>query len=118
MRERLVFCSGKVYYDIVGHEEHARAQDVAVVRIEQLYTWPEAELQTMLRRYPQARELVWVQEEPSNMGAWTFVADRLRRIAPGNEVRLVARAASASPAAGSMKTHEREQHDLIHSALD
>jgi len=114
---RVLLCSGKVAHELADARDPDRTA-IGIIRIEQLYPWPEAELQTMLHRYPRARELVWVQEEPSNMGAWTFVADRLRRIAPGNDVRLVARAASASPAAGSTKIHEREQLDLLHSALD
>jgi 2-oxoglutarate dehydrogenase complex dehydrogenase (E1) component-like enzyme len=71
----------------------------------------------VLDRYPRARELVWAQEEPSNMGAWTFVAERLRRIAAGQDVQLVARAASASPASGSMKVHEQEQLELLRAAF-
>jgi 2-oxoglutarate decarboxylase len=113
---RVVLCTGKLGHELVDARDRDRAP-VSVIRIEQLYPWPEQELRTLLDRYPRARELVWVQEEPSNMGAWTFVAERLRRIAAGRDVRLVARAESASPASGSMKVHEREQLELLRAAF-
>jgi 2-oxoglutarate dehydrogenase E1 component len=112
---RVVVCTGKIGHELVA----ARSDDarVAVVRVEQLYPWPAAELTPVLARYPADAEVVWVQEEPSNMGAWTFASDRLRAVTGGRPVRVVARAASASPASGSTKVHEREQHDLIATAL-
>ena len=107
---RILLCSGKV-----GHElADARDDDApatGIIRIEQLYPWPEAELRTLLQDYPEARELVWVQEEPSNMGAWTFVAERLRRLAAGKDVHVVARDASASPSAGSAKVHDENSRN-------
>ena len=75
---RIVLCTGKVGHELADARTRDRAA-VGIIRIEQLYPWPDAELQTLLQEYPQARELVWVQEEPSNMGAWAFVAERLRR---------------------------------------
>jgi 2-oxoglutarate dehydrogenase E1 component len=116
--ERVVVCTGKVAHELMKARDAADAQ-LAVVRVEQLYPWPDQELAAVLQRYPHARELVWVQEEPSNMGAWGFVAPRLHDL-PGAErlmIRFVARAASASPATGSTRVHEREQRELVAAAL-
>jgi len=112
---RVLVCTGKVGHELADARDDRAA--VGIIRIEQLYPWPEAELRSLLQDYPRARELVWVQEEPSNMGAWTFVAERLRRLADGKDVHVIARAASASPAAGSAKVHEREQQELLHAAF-
>ena len=113
---RVVLCTGKIGHELLEArgDEHITT---AIARIEQLYPWPEARLASLLRRYPNGRDIVWVQEEPSNMGAWSFVADRLRRVATGRPVRLVARAASASPASGSLKVHEQEQRDVLRAAF-
>jgi 2-oxoglutarate dehydrogenase complex dehydrogenase (E1) component-like enzyme len=96
-----------------------RSAPVAVVRVEQLYPWPETELATVLGRYDQAGEVWWVQEEPGNMGAWNFAHGKLLRLtrSRGSELRHVARRASASPASGSIRVHEREQAELIDAAL-
>ena len=114
--KRVVLCTGKIGHELIDARDAAGAP-VAIVRVEQLYPWPKAELMAVLARYPSARKALWVQEEPSNMGAWTFVAERLRAIAGDRKVRVVARAASASPASGSVKIHDREQHDLLAAAL-
>jgi 2-oxoglutarate dehydrogenase E1 component len=115
---RVVLCTGKLAHELMDERDKSGAP-VAVVRIEQLYPWPEVELVDVLARYPNASELWWVQEEPGNMGAWGFVHGRLLRVARGRnaELRHVARKASGSPASGSMKVHEREQADLIALAL-
>jgi 2-oxoglutarate dehydrogenase complex dehydrogenase (E1) component-like enzyme len=115
---RVVLCTGKLAHELMDERDKSGAP-VAVVRIEQLYPWPEVELVDVLARYPNASELWWVQEEPGNMGAWGFVHGRLLRVARGRnaELRHVARKASASPASGSMKVHEREQADLVALAL-
>ena len=87
---------------------------VAVVRVEQLYPWPEATVETVLDRYPNAREVVWLQEEPENMGAWSFVHGRLHRLLRDTHtLRHVSRAESASPATGSAALHRLEQDDLL-----
>ena len=92
---------------------------VAVVRVEQLYPWPETELLVVLDRYPNVNEVCWVQEEPANMGAWNYVHGKLHRLLRDRaELRHVARKASASPASGSFKIHDREQRELIQAALD
>jgi multifunctional 2-oxoglutarate metabolism enzyme len=112
---RVVVCTGKLGHELVD-ERDRRGAPAAVVRVEQLYPWPEADLEAILGRYTGASELVWAQEEPSNMGAWNFVAERIRRIAADRRVRLVARAASGGPAPGSSKAHDREQRELLHAA--
>src|SRR5206468_10053237 len=74
---RLVLCSGKIYYDIVGHEEYGRAEGVAVARLEELYPFPVEQAAALLRGYPSVREVLWAQEEPQNMGAWRAIRHRL-----------------------------------------
>jgi 2-oxoglutarate dehydrogenase E1 component len=89
-----------------------------VLRVEQLYPWPESRLLALLDEYPNAREVWWVQEEPSNMGAWAFVQERLRTLLGDRaELQHIARAASASPASGSTKIHDREQRELLTAAF-
>ena len=111
--KRLLLCTGKI-----GHElrvERARRRDTStgIVFLEQLYPWPEEELSTVLAHYSEAREIVWVQEEPANMGALSFVLPRLRRLARGCQVLTVKRSAAASPATGSAKAHVLEQKTLL-----
>jgi 2-oxoglutarate dehydrogenase complex dehydrogenase (E1) component-like enzyme len=89
-----------------------------VLRIEQLFPWPEAELRSLLERYPKARQVWWVQEEPANMGAWFYVRDRLPHLlSERGKLRHVARQPSASPASGSSKVHDREQSEILAAAL-
>jgi 2-oxoglutarate dehydrogenase E1 component len=114
----LLLCSGKIYYELLRARDARGAQDVHLVRLEQLYPVPARELQALLRGYPERTQLVWVQEEPRNMGAWTF----LRLLAGkdfwgGRRVRCVAREESATPATGSASWHEREQQALVEHAL-
>ena len=112
---RLLLCTGKVYFDLATARKAAGRTDVAIVRIEQLYPWPEAQLRTVLDRYPQA-ERVWVQEESENNGSWFFVEPRLRKMKAAAE--YCGRDASASPAVGSEKMHKHEQDELVHAALN
>ena len=93
---RVLICSGKVYYDLAKQREESGTQAVAILRLEQLYPWPEAQLAAALGRYRRAREFVWVQEESQNMGGWAFVEPRFR--AMGLPIQYVGRDASASPA--------------------
>ena len=110
---RIVFCSGKVAWDAMG-ERDKRNAPVAVVRVEQLYPSPIDQLVALLDRYPNARELVWLQEEPENMGAWAFVEARVWRIKErGYDLRHVARVESGSPATGSKTIHDQELADLM-----
>ena len=112
---RVVVCSGKVYYDLAAKKEKLGTRAVAVVRLEQFFPWPDAQLRAVLGRYRRAREWVWVQEESQNMGGWFFVEPRLR--AMGFPVEYVGRDASASPATGSHHVHEVEQRELVEAAF-
>src|SRR5262245_25809632 len=115
---RILLCSGKVYYDLIARRaEVGRQQEVAVIRLEQLYPWPTDELSAVRERYRSAREWVWVQEESQNMGAWTFVAPRLHDLL-GKSIAYVGRDASASPATGSKAIHDREQAEIVAAAVD
>jgi 2-oxoglutarate dehydrogenase E1 component len=114
---RVIVCSGKVYVDLVMSDKRAQARDIAICRLEQLYPLPMRELRATLDAYTAADEVVWVQEEPENMGAWDFVRAPLTELAGGRPVRLIARPRSASPAEGSATRHARQQQALIEAAL-
>jgi 2-oxoglutarate dehydrogenase E1 component len=116
---RLVLSSGKVYYDIVGHELRREAQDVAVARLEQLYPFPIEGASELVRRYSGLRELVWAQEEPQNMGAWRAIRHRLEEAAGaiGVPLRFVGRPWRASPSEGYPTAHLREQDRIVREAL-
>jgi 2-oxoglutarate dehydrogenase E1 component len=115
---RVVFCSGKVYFDLLKARRKEERRDVALARIEQLYPFPNEEYQAILGRYPQARELVWCQEEPQNQGAWYQIRHRLQELASARrEVLYAGRAPAAAPATGIGKIHELEQQALVAAAL-
>ena len=109
--KRLVLCSGKVYYDLAEARRKTENRAVAIIRLEQFYPFPSQRIRETLAQYPNSREIVWAQEEPQNMGGWTFVRDRL------DEPRYVGRSASASPSTGSYSIHQKEQTDLVTQAL-
>ena len=114
---RVLLCTGKI-----GHElraERARRADdgTAIVSVEQLVPFPSRELATEFGRYPNAKDFVWVQEEPANMGARAFMMPRLRRLLDDRPLRSVRRSASASPATGSAKAHDIEQQTLLAMAF-
>jgi 2-oxoglutarate dehydrogenase E1 component len=115
--KRVVFCSGKVYYDLVaGREEHLpdATGSVAIVRVEQLYPWPEAAIDAELRAYANAERVVWAQEEPANMGAWTFVRERIQgALHPKQDLAYAGRRESASTATGSLRIHKQEQQEFV-----
>ena len=112
---RVLVCSGKVYYDLAKKRDELKTQAVAILRLEQLYPWPEAQLAAALTKFRRAREWVWVQEESQNMGGWTFAEPRLR--AMNFPFEYVGRDASASPATGSHHVHEKEQKLLVEGAF-
>ncbi len=115
---RLAFCSGKVFYDLNDARKSSAEARVAIVRLEQFYPFPLTRLQQLISRYPNAKQLVWVQEEPQNMGGWTFVEPRLERLLPACERPVyIGRSPSASPATGSYAIHQSEQAQLIQEAL-
>jgi 2-oxoglutarate dehydrogenase E1 component len=111
--KRVLICSGQVYYDLAAAREEKKADDITILRLEQVYPFPAAAIAEMLVQYPSGAEIVWVQEEPRNMGAWHFVQDQLRPMA----VRYIGRVESASPATGSLKRHQQEQAEIIESAF-
>jgi 2-oxoglutarate dehydrogenase E1 component len=108
-----------VFVDLVMNDRYADHSEIAIVRIEQLYPFPEQDLTPMLEQYPRADEIVWVQEEPANMGAWQFIYPRLNAISDGRwHVRYVGRMGSSSPAEGSSAWHTENQGRLIMQAFD
>jgi 2-oxoglutarate dehydrogenase E1 component len=115
--QRVVFCSGKVYFDLLKARRSRGARDVALVRIEQLYPFPVEQYQALLARYASASDLVWCQEEPQNQGAWYQIRHRLEDLTHGRPVYYAGRAAAAAPATGLAKLHEAEQHRLVETAL-
>ena len=115
---RVLLCTGKIGHELMDERDELGAP-AAVVRVEQLYPWPEDDILSTVAAYPNAREVWWVQEEPANMGAWNFVHARLARaLRDRAELRHVAREASASPATGSQTIHEREQQQLLAAAFE
>jgi 2-oxoglutarate dehydrogenase E1 component len=114
---RILVCSGKIGHNLRVERAKRKIDDVAIVFVDQLYPWPERELIQALQQHPNAKEIVWVQEEPANMGALSFVMPRLRQIAHDRPVISIKRTASASPATGSAKAHELEERTLIDLAL-
>jgi 2-oxoglutarate dehydrogenase E1 component len=117
--QRIVFCSGKVYFDLLKARRAAAQRDVAIVRIEQLYPFPVEEYQATLARYPKAQDIVWCQEEPQNQGAWYQIRHRLQELAGERRpVYYAGRAAAAAPATGLARIHEAEQQRLVRTALE
>jgi len=116
--KRVVVCSGKVYYDLVRKREEKGADDVALLRVEQLYPFPHKAFSTELRKYPNAAEVVWCQDEPQNQGAWFFVQHYLHEnMAEGQRLAYSGRAASASPAVGYSHLHQEQQKALVEGAF-
>jgi len=118
---RVVLCAGKVYYDLLQAREDRGIDDVAIVRVEQLYPWPKETLAREFAKYKNA-EVVWCQEEPANMGSWTFVDRRLEYVLDGIDIKAkrpvyAGRLPAASPATGLMKNHVREQNQICEWAL-
>ncbi|HLF67675.1 MAG TPA: 2-oxoglutarate dehydrogenase E1 component, partial [Gammaproteobacteria bacterium] len=115
---RVILCSGKVYYDLLVKRRADKREDVAIVRIEQLYPFPEAQLQGLLAQYTQAKQIIWCQEEPQNQGAWYCSAHHMQAaLAPYQTLRYAGRAASSSPASGYHAVHVAEQNRLVEEAL-
>ncbi|MCB1555764.1 MAG: 2-oxoglutarate dehydrogenase E1 component, partial [Alphaproteobacteria bacterium] len=119
--KRVVLCSGKVYYDLLQERRDRKIKDIVILRLEQLYPFPDKPLADELEKYPQA-QIVWCQEEPSNMGAWSFVTERvemtLKRIKHDCPRPVyIGRPEAASPATGMLKRHQLEQMRLVDEAL-
>jgi 2-oxoglutarate dehydrogenase E1 component len=114
---RLLLCTGKVYVDLVNSEYRAAAHHVALARVEEIYPVPTDQLRAQIERFPALREIVWVQEEPRNMGAWTFMSRALRRLAGDSmEVHYAGRPRRASPAEGYATQHAAEQTRIASTA--
>ena len=119
---RVILCSGQVYYDLLAAREERKLQNIAIVRLEQIYPFPAEQLREVLSRYPENTDVMWVQEEPRNMGPWRFVQEQLQPILDANEgvqrvLHYSGRPASASTSAGSLKRHQQEQAELIEEAF-
>ena len=111
---RLVLCSGKVYYDAVADERRALAREMAIIRVEELYPFPAEELRALLASYPAVEEVIWLQEEPENMGAWTYIRPKLEELIGGRwSLRYIGRPPASSPAEGSMAQHVANQRAII-----
>ncbi|MCH8844790.1 MAG: 2-oxoglutarate dehydrogenase E1 component [SAR324 cluster bacterium] len=116
--KRIVLCTGKVYYDIANERRKRKRDDIALVRIEQLYPFPAEEVEQVFGTYTNASEVVWAQEEPKNMGAWTFIAPYIGEVLPGHwRLRYVGRPAASSPAVGSHQIHAEETRAFVDDAL-
>jgi multifunctional 2-oxoglutarate metabolism enzyme len=117
--QRLLFCSGKVYYDLLSEREKRNSSHTAIVRVEQFYPFPEWNLFNILGSYARIKEICWVQEEPKNMGAWHFMNRYLSQaFQVGREFRCVGRPESASPATGSFRIYRKEQDALLKAAFE
>jgi len=116
--ERLVFCSGKVYYDLLEARRERKLDHVAIIRIEQLYPFPQALYNAQLAHYPNAIDIVWCQEEPKNQGAWYQSLHHLERgLQPYQRIRYAGRDSSAAPAVGYYSVHVEQQQKLVNDAL-
>ncbi|MCC9739463.1 multifunctional oxoglutarate decarboxylase/oxoglutarate dehydrogenase thiamine pyrophosphate-binding subunit/dihydrolipoyllysine-residue succinyltransferase subunit [Streptomyces sp. MNU89] len=124
---KVVFCSGKVYYDLLAEREKRGAHDTALVRLERLYPLPGKELQAEISRYTNTEKYIWAQEEPANQGAWPFIALNLidhldlsvgAGLPPAERLRRISRPHSSSPAVGSAKRHQAEQQQLVNEVFD
>jgi 2-oxoglutarate dehydrogenase E1 component len=111
----VIFCTGKVYYDLLAYVEAKQTKDVALVRVEQLYPLNLEALETAIHPFRNATKWIWCQEEPRNMGAWSYIAPLLLRVT-GQTISYAGRPAAASPAVGSKAWHDRQQKDLVQQA--
>ena len=106
---RIAFCTGKVYYDLLDRKEKDKNTDLAIIRLEQLYPFPKKQVEAILNKYAQATSYLWVQEEPENSGAWSYILRVMRQ----HNLRYIGREESASPATGSHKQHDKEQKAIL-----
>jgi 2-oxoglutarate dehydrogenase E1 component len=110
--KRVVLCNGKIYYDLLEVQQKKKIKDSAIVRLEQLHPFPQKQLNNVLKKYKSAK-LLWVQEEPLNMGALSYI----HRMMPKQDIEYISRKASASPATGYSKVHKAEQEKIINKAF-
>ena len=114
--QRLIFCSGKVYYDLLSYREEHQIKDAALIRIEQLYPLDHEQLKAILKRHKKYQKIIWCQEEPQNMGAWTYIAPILEHMVD-RPSRYAGRGPGASTAVGALARHKQEQQELIEAAF-
>lgn len=112
--DRIILCSGKVYYDLIEYRKAKYIKHTAIIRLEQLYPFPQKQLDKILNEYQSNTKKIWLQEEPANMGAWSYIFRKLSSL----NIKLISRPESASPATGSHKHHEKQQAELIAKAFD
>jgi len=112
--ERILLCSGKVYWDLLANQQAKGRNDVAIIRVEQLHPYPKKQVDKLISQYKKAKEIIWVQEEPKNMGYWSYILRKFPEIGASN---VVARKSSASPATGYLKVHNEQQAKLIRDAF-
>ena len=111
--KRVILCSGKVFYDLKKEQTVRSIKDIAIIRLEQMFPFPIKQLTSVVKKYPKA-ELFWLQEEPENMGGWSFI----QRMYGDHIKKVISRKSSASPATGFMKVHLKEQNQIIQSAFE
>lgn len=120
--KRIVFCSGKVYYDLLEKRNKSDIKDTAIIRFEQLYPYSDAEVAKLLKKYSKAKEIIWAQEEPANMGSWQFIKPYIEKsLADAGikaKIEYAGRKPAASPAVGYLYVHNKEQESLINQALN
>ena len=118
---RAIFCSGKVYYDLLAYRREQKIGDVAILRIEQLYPFPHDDFIAQLKKFPNARDLVWCQEEPQNQGAWyrmrAYLRDDMQKLGFPKKLFYAGRPVSASPAVGYASWHAKQQKELVEAAF-
>jgi 2-oxoglutarate dehydrogenase E1 component len=116
--KKIIFCSGKVFYDLYDARQKSNITDRVIIRIEELYPFPEDSIKAIQKKYPNASEQVWVQEEPQNQGAWMYIRDAFDEVTgKAGSIKYIGRKKSASPAAGHLKVHAKEQEELVKLAL-
>ena len=116
--KKVVFCTGKVHMDLISHKDFESAEDISVIRFEELYPYPTQYVDRELKKLPNVEEFCWLQEEPQNRGAWSFIRPRLMRSLPqGAKLTYVGRPATPSPAEGSNWLHKMQQEHLIKVVL-
>jgi 2-oxoglutarate dehydrogenase complex dehydrogenase (E1) component-like enzyme len=116
--ERVVFCTGKVFFAVQAKRDEEGLKHVALIRVEQLYPFPDQELRKVIAKYSAAKEFIWLQEEPKNMGSWTFMENRLRQLLPqGAVLGYRGRKEASSPATGIYRWHLKEEEDFVKQTL-